>query len=257
MVGAMTAKKSNRAASAPLRIGLSGWSYPDFRDDFYKGVPQRRWLEHCAAHFDTMEVNGTFYRRMRDPVVAGWRERTPDGFVFSVKAHRHITHNKKLSDCDDRIQAMRDGVYLLGDKLACVLWQLPPMLGADDTRLTGFAESLARLWPGPRHAVEFRHPSWFSGRTACILEDHGLANVISDAAKWDRFDVVTTDLVYLRLHGAERTYASEYGEDGLAPWAARISEWRAEGRTVFVYMDNSMEGAAPRDALLLKRLCAP
>lgn len=238
----------------PVRVGLSGWSYPEFRASFYKGVPQRRWLEHCAAHFNTMEVNATFYRRMQDRVVAGWRERVPDGFLFSVKGHRHVTHNKKLNDCDDRVAAMRDGVDLLGDKLACVLWQLPPQLGADHDRLKRFADSLAVLWPGVRHAVEFRHPSWFTGTTAAILEDRALANVVSDAAKWDRFDAVTTDLVYLRLHGAERTYASEYGADGLTPWVARIRDWRAEQRAVFAYLDNSMEGASPRDALLLSEM---
>jgi uncharacterized protein YecE (DUF72 family) len=242
------------AIEAPIRIGLSGWSYPEFRAAFYKGVPQRRWLEHCAAHFNTMEVNGTFYRRQPDHVVAGWRERTPDGFVFSVKGHRHVTHNKKLNDCEDQVIRMRDGVAGLQGKLACVLWQLPPQLGADHDRLKGFAALLARHWPGPRHAVEFRHRSWFTGTTAAILEDARIANVISDAARWDRFDAVTADLVYLRLHGAEQTYVSEYGEDGLGPWAARIRNWRREGRAVFAYFDNTAEGAAPRDALLLRRL---
>jgi uncharacterized protein YecE (DUF72 family) len=237
------------AAAPRLCVGTSGWNYPEWRADFYAGVPQRRWLAHCAARFTSMEVNATFYRFLRETAFDRWRTETPEGFPFAVKGHRSVTHFHRLKDPGPAVAAARDGVAGLGDRIAVVLWQLPPGLKADGALLVDFAAALAETWPGVRHAVEFRHRSWFSDATAVLLAGRGLANVLSDSPRWPLWPEVTADLAYVRLHGHEVLYASEYGEEGLRPWARRVRRWRREGREVHVYFDNTADGAAPRDAL--------
>ena len=237
-------------AAGGLFIGTSGWNYPAWRADFYEGVPQRKWLAHCAEHFTGIEVNGTFYRPFKPEIVARWFESTPDGFAFAAKGHRAVTHYSRLVNVGDSIARMREQMAPLDGKLAVVLWQLPPGLKQDLAVLESFAVSL-EAWPETAHAIEFRHESWFDAETEKILNAHRLANVISDAARWPIWDAVTGRLAYVRLHGHDRTYASEYGAAGLKPWARRVKAWRHEGKSVHVYFDNDAEGAAPRDAMKL------
>jgi len=236
-----------------IRVGLSGWSYPHWRKGFYKGVPQRLWLKHCAAHFTTVEVNATFYRLLKPSIYARWRDETPADFAFAVKGNRAVTHARKLKEPANRIAAQRDNSAGLGDKLRVVLWQLPGRLQIDIDRLARFAEDLA-VWPAVRHAIEFRHRSWFDKETAALLAEHTIAICQSDAGDWPRWDEVSSDLVYVRLHGAPNTYHSRYGDDALEGWARRISAWRKDRRSVYVYFDNDAEGHAPGDALRLMDL---
>jgi uncharacterized protein YecE (DUF72 family) len=245
------------AASATderLRIGLSGWSYPAWRQDFYAGVPQRRWLAHCASHFNSIEVNATFYRLLKSETYVRWRDETSDGFRFAIKGHRLVTHLHRLAEAGEAIGRQRDRTAGLGNKLAVVLWQLPASLHKDIDRLGAVAKDLGR-WPAPRHAVEFRHPSWFDADVAACLTEYGITVCQSDAPKWPLWDAITTDLVYVRLHGHSRIYASSYSHDLLRVWAARAKAWLAEDRRVHIYFDNDAEGAAPKDALRLMQLC--
>lgn len=230
-----------------LRVGISGWSYREWRHDFYAGVPQRRWLAHCAAHFTAIEVNVTFYRMMAESAFHRWRDETPDDFVFAVKGHKRITHSRRLADVDEPLTEVRRAFSNLGPKLAAVLWQLPPNLAKDADRLRAFAARLG-AWRGVDHVVEFRHSSWFDDQTADILRHHGIANCLSDAPKWPLWDAVTSDLVYVRLHGASQLYVSAYGAAGLRPWVRRARDWLDAGRRVHVYFDNTMHGAATEDA---------
>ena len=234
-------------------IGTSGWTYPGWREGFYAGVPQRRWLGHCARHFTALEVNATFYRLLKESTYERWRTETPEGFAFAIKGSRFVTHVKRLREVKESVRLQRARTAGLGPKLKAVLWQLPPGLHKDTDLLRDFAEALSG-WPESRHALEFRHASWFDNEVAACLAAHELAACISDAASWPMWEVVTTDLVYVRLHGHERTYASRYGADGLEPWAERARGWLAEGREVHVYFDNDMEGAAPDDALRLMEM---
>jgi uncharacterized protein YecE (DUF72 family) len=236
-----------------IRVGLSGWSYPAWRSGFYKDVPQRRWLAHCAAHFNTIEVNATYYRMLKPANYARWYDETPDGFVFAIKGNRVITHLRLLKDPAAPIAAQKDNSAALGDKLRVVLWQLPARLRKDIGRLSGFARELA-VWSGVRHAIEFRHGTWFDDETAGLLAKHKLAICVSDAADWPRWDRVSTDFVYVRLHGAVRTYHSRYDDEELESWARRIKAWRDESRVVYVYFDNDAEGHAPYDAMRLMAL---
>jgi uncharacterized protein YecE (DUF72 family) len=232
------------------RIGTSGWSYPGWKDDFYKGVPRDGWLAYAASRFTGIEINATFYREQKKEILARWRDAAPDGFAFAIKGHRFITHRLKLLAVEEALARQRANAQELRPKLAAVLWQLPRSLGKDLERLGRFAAALDG-WPETRHVLEFRHPSWFDADTVAILNAHRLANCISDAADWPMWDAVTTDLVYVRLHGHEATYHSRYGDGGLMPWARHIGHWCDEGREVHVYFDNDAEGAAPWDALSL------
>lgn len=232
-------------------IGTSGWSYDIWKDGFFRDVPSNRRLEHCADRFTGLEANGTFYRLQSEKTFRAWIERTPDDFVFTAKGHRYVTHNKKLIDADETVVTSRDNMRPLGKKLAVVVWQLPQQFSVNLERLEGFARTLSRRWTSVRHTIEFRDRSWFTDEVERIMADHNLAICQSDAADWPMWDAVTTDLVYVRLHGHSRTYASSYSSGLLDDWALKIRRWQREGCDVHVYFDNDAEGAAPFDALKL------
>ena len=179
-----------------------------------------------------------------------WAAETPAGFAFALKGHRRVTHMQRLADADETLEALRPAVSLLGDKLAAVLWQLPPEPPEGRRAAAGVRALAVAVGRSPPRG-EFRHRSWCDEEVWALLADHGLANCISDAPRWPMWSAVTTDLVYVRLHGRERLYASAYGESGLAEWAERTAAWLGEGRTVHIYFDNDAEGAAPYDAMRL------
>ena len=231
-------------------IGTSGWNYKSWRNGFYGNTPQKRWLRFCAERFSAIEVNGTFYRLQEKSTFKKWRDETPTGFPFAVKGHRYVTHNKKLLDVGEAVIRCRESASPLGERLAAVVWQLPAFLKKNFGRLEQFLEYLGQ-WKSTRHAIEFRHKSWFDDEIAECLERHKVAVCMSDAPDWPMWDRVTTDLVYIRLHGHMRKYASSYSNASLAKWAARIRCWLKEDRDVHVYFDNDAEGAAPRNALTL------
>ena len=232
-------------------IGTSGWSYTGWKNDFYEGVPRKRWLEFCAERFTGLEANGTFYRLQAESTFRDWIRRTPDDFVFAAKGHRFVTHNKKLLDPGDTVVTSRDNMQPLAEKLAVVVWQLPAQFALNLQRLQTFAQTLTERWPSVRHSIEFRHTSWFNDEVAELMSSHHLAVCQSDAASWPMWDAVTTDLVYVRLHGHSRTYHSAYSAASLDEWARKVRGWLSESRDVHVYFDNDAEGAAPYDALKL------
>lgn len=236
-----------------LFIGTSGWNYDHWKDRFYAGVKRRDRLRHYAGQFNAVEVNATFYRLQARGTLRNWRDQTPREFRFSIKGNRYLTHNRKLKDPAGSVALERDNAGPLGDRLAAVLWQLPGSLEKNTDRLRGFCAAL-RGWGEVRHIIEFRHPSWFDDETAACLDEYGIANCQSDAADWPMWSAVTTDLVYVRLHGRTRTYASGYATGSLKKWAAAIERWLKDGRQVHVYFDNTSENAAPRDAAKLKSL---
>lgn len=234
-------------------IGTSGWSYDDWRDHLYAGVPRKGWLTRYAATFSAVEVNGTFYHLLPRSVFEHWRRDTPAAFRFAIKSNRYLTHVKRLAFRRPDLERERSAVSALREKLVVVLWQLPAALAREDALLERFASKLA-AWPGTRHAIEFRHPSWFCDAVAARLARYRVAAVQSDSADWPMWKAVTTDLVYVRLHGHRQTYASAYGARALAAWARRIRGWLGEGRDVHVYFDNTAYGHAVTDALALRRL---
>ena len=234
-------------------IGTSGWRYEAWREAFYGGRPTREWLRFCAETFTGIEVDATFYRLQSLETFRRWACATPAGFRFAIKANRYLTHYRKLRAPSAPIRLERSHAAGLGAKLAVVLWQLPRNFRCNLARLRAFARAL-RAWSRVRHAIEFRHPSWFTDEVADCLRAHRIAVCQSDAADWPLWDAVVTDLVYVRLHGHAATYASAYAESELRAWARRIRRWLREGRDVHVYFDNDARGHAPRDALRLMAL---
>ncbi len=234
-------------------IGTSGWNYVAWAETFYAGRPKKDWLRFCAGKLTALEVNATFYRLQSRETFRRWDAATPPGFRFAIKANRYLTHNKKLKDPAPAIRIERGRAGALGAKLAAVLWQLPRNFRRNLERLQAFARAL-RSWKSVRHAIELRHPSWFDDEVAACLARHRIAVCQSDAADWPLWDAVTADLVYVRLHGHEATYASGYSQAQLRDWAAKVRRWMRQGREVHVYFDNDAFGHAPRDALRLIRL---
>lgn len=232
-----------------IRVGTSGWSYPEWRAVLYpRGLPAGRWLAHYAQHFGCVELNASFYRLPAAGTFARWRDAVPAGFLFAVKAHRLITHRMRLADPAATSLPFLAAAAVLGDRLGPVLFQLPPRFPADPDRLAAF---LAALPPGGRYAFEFRDPSWQREDVHALLARHDAALCISDLAGRTSPIVATARLVYVRLHGPRRAYAGRYGEAALAAWAGRMRAWTAEGREVFCFFDNTAAGDAVRDATRL------
>ncbi|MBA2475520.1 MAG: DUF72 domain-containing protein [Actinobacteria bacterium] len=235
-----------------MRIGCSGWNYGHWRERVYpRGLPARRWLEHYATLFDTVEVNATFYRLPTRSAVEGWVAGTPPGFVFALKASRYLTHVKRLADLPPGIELLYEQIEPLArsPKLGPILWQLPGTFRRDDGRL---AAALQALPPG-RHCFEFRHASWFADDVYALLREHGAALVIGDTpARPYGARELTADWTFVRFHHGSRGRNGNYSERELDGWAERLDGWRRRV-DVYAYFNNDWEGYAVRNALSLKR----
>jgi uncharacterized protein YecE (DUF72 family) len=235
-----------------VRIGTSGWTYAHWRGVFYpRGLPQARWLEHYAAEFDSVELNASFYRLPAETAFSGWRCRTPDGFLFSLKAPRSITHIKRLADCAQDLGNFLSRADLLRDRRGPILFQLPPRWPCDLSRLADF---LASLPAGLRFAFEFRDESWLCDPVYSLLQARNAALVRVSAPRYPDAEARTAGFSYLRMHGEERLYASKYSEQSLRRWAEVIADWTRAGQQVFVYFNNDARGHAVADARALRLL---
>lgn len=279
-----TARRSGR-----IRIGVSGWRYARWRGDFYpKGLPQRRELEHIGTQFDSVELNGSFYSLQRPESYRRWRSSVPPDFVFAVKGSRYVTHMLRLTGVEQALaNFFASGLLALGSQLGPILWQLPARQTFDATtmeaflrglpRTTGEALELARrhderlrdrTWLEIeadlplRYALEPRSATFAADDSVRMLQAHGTALVAADTAgTWPRFDALTADFAYVRLHGAKMLYHSAYSTAELEEWSAVIRSW-ADGsgaedgrpRDVYVYFDNDARGHAPHDARALAAL---
>jgi uncharacterized protein YecE (DUF72 family) len=246
------ARDASPSDVARAYVGTSGWVYKGWREHLYADAPVRRWLDIASHTFDALEINGSFYTQIKPETYARWRTETPEGFRFAVKGHRFVTHYKRLRDCADSVARLRDQASALGDKLAAVVWQLPSTFQRDDARLDDFLRAL-RAWP-VSHALELRHRSWFTDEVAARMRAANVAVCMGDAPDFPMWREVTSDLVYVRLHGHTRKYASSYSAASLKAWAADIERWLAEGRDVQIYFDNDAEGHAVRNAIALRAL---
>ncbi|HEY2542587.1 MAG TPA: DUF72 domain-containing protein [Gaiellaceae bacterium] len=225
-----------------VRIGCSGWNYADWKEPFYGGRPASEWLELYTQHFDTVEINNTFYRLPKTQSVAAWERTAPNGFCFAVKVSRYITHIKRLRDLGEPVARFRACIEPLR-KLGPFLWQLPPNFPRDDERLRATLESLPA---GERHAFEFRHESWFDDEVYAQLRAHGAALVLTGER-----EVFTAPWTYVRFHHGTRGRRGNYSESELREWAARIRAWDVG---VYAYFNNDWEAFAPRNAMRLKEL---
>jgi uncharacterized protein YecE (DUF72 family) len=238
---------------AKVHIGCSGWHYDDWKEAFYPaGLPKSKWLEYYSEHFDTVEVNNTFYRLPRPSTLEGWRDKTPAHFLFTLKGNREITHTLKLSGTAELVTGFYSLAELLGDKLGCLLWQLPPGLRRDDGRLEGF---LRELSPAFRNVVEFRHPTWFAEPVYELLRRYQAAFCSFSAPGYPDPALATTDYAYLRFHGrGESWYKYDYSREELTAWRERLE---ATGtKTWWVYFNNTFHADAVGNARVFKDLTA-
>lgn len=281
------------------RIGISGWRYPPWRGTFFPSdLPQKDELAYASRKVNSIEINGTFYSLQRPSSFAKWFEQTPEDFRFAVKGPRYITHLRRLKEVAAPLaNFFASGVLRLEHKLGPLLWQLPPSMPYDATRLEAFFKLLPRTTEAAvrlarkhqpflahswvksstssplRHALEVRHPSFEKPEFIELLREHDVAMVVADTAgKWPFIEDVTSDFVYLRLHGDEALYVSGYTSTALRKWKSKIQQWRRGaspaaahcltnppparpgGRDVFVYFDNDVKVRAPFDAMTLAHL---
>lgn len=234
-----------------VHIGTSGWTYGDWAGAFYpQGVKGAERLTYYAERFNTVEVNATFYRLPTAGMVASWNRRLAPDFRLVVKGARLVTHLKRLKDCEAPLRAFVERVRPL-HTLRVILWQLPPTLHKDVGRLTEF---LAMLPDGVRHAVEFRHESWWDGEVAGTLERHAAAFVAISHPRLPDAVLPTTDLLYVRFHGlGERLYDYDYRSEELAAWSARLAP-HLEGRRLYAFFNNDLRANAVRNAQALRAL---
>jgi uncharacterized protein YecE (DUF72 family) len=239
-----------------IRVGCSGWNYASWRHGvFYpERLPARRWLSAYAEHFGTVEVNATFYRLPRRETAARWCEETPGDFTFAVKVSRYVTHIRRLREARQHLGLLLARIEPLieAGKLGPLLWQLPPTFARDDARL---AAMLAELPGDYRHALEFRHRSWFAEPVLESLRRHGVALVIADGPGVASIQprALTANFVYVRFHRGTRGRRGNYSATELEEWTARLRDW-SRRRDVYAYFNNDWEGFAPANAARLQQL---
>jgi uncharacterized protein YecE (DUF72 family) len=238
---------------AELRIGTSGYHYNHWRGTFYpEKLPQKQWLSYYLEHFDTVELNNTFYKLPTLEAMNAWRENTPANFLFAVKGSRFITHNLKLSRPENAIQNILPRAEALGKKLGPILWQLPPKWRVNAARLEEFLQALPAYH---RYVFEFREPSWLNAEIYSLLEKYTAAFCIYEIAGFQSALLTTSDVVYVRLHGpGEKKYQGSYERSTLRRWARQIENWYDVGKSVYVYFDNDEAGYAPHNAIALKKM---
>jgi uncharacterized protein YecE (DUF72 family) len=239
-------------ADCDIRIGTSGWYYEHWKGLFYPAdLPKSKWFEHYAQHFDTVEINNTFYHQPKEQSIQRWQKIAPDGFLYAVKANRYITHIKKLKDTSDSLQRFFEGINLLKRKLGPVLYQLPPSLHIDLDKL----ESFIKLLPKKKTSVfEFRHKSWYCDDTYKLLEKYGVGFCIHDMPDKESPQIVTSDVIYIRFHGTTGRYSGSYPKSQLQDWAKWIKDKSKNARSIYAYFNNDVNGHAIKNAKQLKEL---
>jgi uncharacterized protein YecE (DUF72 family) len=236
-----------------IRIGCAGWQLPrDVRDEFGAGVSN---LARYATRFAATEINSSFHRPHRRKVWERWASEVPDGFRFSAKLPKTITHERRLVDCAQPLAAFMDEVGGLGQKLHCLLVQLPPSFAFDPRVAVPFFELLRSSYAGVL-AIEPRHASWFTPEVDAWLRDLRVARVLADPVKFDAAGAPGgwPGMIYLRLHGTPRVYWSAYESQLLAALAARMREAESDAEEVWCMFDNTAGGAAAGNALELSEL---
>ncbi|HEY6941442.1 DUF72 domain-containing protein [Dokdonella sp.] len=264
------------AARAEVRVGIGGWTYAAWRDNFYPaGLAQRRELEYASRHVSTIEVNGTYYGAQKPSTYAKWRSETPDGFVFSLKAPRYGTDRRVLADAGKVVDAfVHGGLAELGDRLGPINWQLSPDKAFERDDVAAFFDLLPKELDGLplRHALEVRHASFACDGYLALARAHRVATVFADSPTHPSFADVTGDFVYARLMRSEAARATGYAPPALDAWAERARAWVAGGepadlprvaaaspaagtRDVFIYFIGAAKERNPAAAMaLLSRL---
>ena len=249
-----SATVSGQQPKTAVRIGCSGWNYRHWREIFYpKGLAASRWFAFYAEHFDTVEINNSFYMLPKAETFAKWRDQAPPGFCYAVKANRYLTQAKKLLDCEEPIERMMTAARHLGHRLGPLLYQLPPSLKIDLERLDRFL----RLLPKDVTSVfEFRDRSWYVPATYDLLDRHGACLCVHDMKGSASERIAVGPAAYVRFHGGEGKYWGRYPDERLLEWGDWMVDQARGGRTVWAYFNNDIFGHAIEDARTLKAMVA-
>ena len=260
---------------APIRIGIGGWTYEPWRDNFYPAKwPHKRELEYASSHVTAIEVNGTYYSSFKPATFAGWRDTAPDGFVFAVKASRYCTNRKLLAEAGESVERfVGQGIVELGDKLGPILWQFMATKRFDADDMAAFLKLLPAKHEGValRHAVQVRHDSFAVPEFVAMARAAGVAIVYADSLDYPAIADVTGDIVYARLESAEEAHPAGYAPHALDRWAEAARAWASGGtpdglpyvgappaatpRETFVFFINGAKVRAPHGAMaLIERL---
>lgn len=237
-----------------IRVGVGGWTFEPWRNNFYPaGLPHSRELQYASRQLSAIEVNGTFYSTFKPATFAKWRDETPEGFVFALKAHRFTTHRRELAGAGDGIaRFIGSGLAELGAKLGPILWQLMPTTPFRPADLDAFLALLPREVQGLplRHVLDVRHASFACEQYLDLLHRHGCTTVYTDAPQFPRIPHARSELAYLRLMRSEADCATGYPREALQTWAQGASEWVAMGEKneAFVFFINGAKERAPAAA---------
>ncbi|MCM5529305.1 DUF72 domain-containing protein [Parasegetibacter sp. NRK P23] len=232
--------------------GTSGWHYKHWKNTFYPAdVKQKEQFTFYTRYFDTVEINNSFCRLPEASTLTAWQEKSPEAFLFAMKAGRFLTHLKKLDVDQASVHRFLDVFSHLGDKLGPVLFQLPPGWQVNVERLRAFFLLLPQ---GLRYVFEFRNSSWYNEEVYAVLRTHNAGFCIYELAGHLSPEEVTADFVYIRLHGPGAKYQGSYPDETLETWATKVLLWMEEGKDVYLYFDNDDSGFAPQNALTIKKI---
>jgi uncharacterized protein YecE (DUF72 family) len=235
-----------------LWIGTSGFSYDDWVDEFYPlDIASNKRLNYYAEHFDTVEINNSFYKLPSKNAFKSWAESVGENFIFSVKANRYITHMKNLMVDKEPINRLLDRAKPLDKKLGPILFQLPPRWNVNFDRLNDFVKVLPL---NQRFVFEFRNKTWYSGEVYQVLKENNLGFCIHDHLDAPSPEVITADFVYLRFHGPDGYYQSKYSDKQLEKWELKIRKFLRQGVDIYAYFNNDFQGFAVDNAKKLKDL---
>jgi uncharacterized protein YecE (DUF72 family) len=236
-----------------IYIGTSGYNYKDWKGKFYPDkLPQKQWLEFYSNNFNTLEINATFYRSFPKRVFENWFLKTPENFKFVIKGPRLITHYKKLLNIEDDLNMFLENCSGLKEKLAVLLWQFPASFKNIPDNLTKLKSFLKYLPLNINQVVELRDNSWFTTELTELLNQLGIGFVINDTSAFDKDELVTGKLAYVRFHGPTFLYASSYSDQELRLWAKKIKDY-AKKLEVYVFFNNDVSGYAINNANTLKK----
>jgi uncharacterized protein YecE (DUF72 family) len=239
-----------------LHIGTSGWSYKHWKGIFYpEETRPEKYLEFYSVHFDCVELNSCFYHLPLKKTVSGWMDRTNEKFRFCLKMSRLITHQLHLANTDVPLCNFFQVFEEMKERIGPVLIQLPPGLSFDYSLISDFLRLIGKMGSIFRFAVEIRNRSWVNDRFFDLLAQNNLAFVIADSGqRFPQSEIVTTDFVYLRFHGREHLYASDYTEDVLQEYGEKISSWLDSGIEIWAFFNNDYYGYAVKNALRLREV---
>lgn len=232
-----------------LFIGTSGWSYKGWGNFYPKDVPQKDYLKYYIRHFNSVEVNATYYNLPTEKAVKNWKKTADDKFHFSVKGHRRITHYNKMKDIDDPLNQYLSRIRRLGESLKTIFWQFPPSFKKNVERLESFLEKLPE---DQQFAFEFRHTSWLDEEVYNLLSDKNAAIVWQSSGKFPNDCTPTSDFIYIRFHGLTG-YRYNYKKSDLEPWAEIVQKQLDEGQDAQIYFNNP-GGNAIESAQIMRKL---